>query len=73
MAQAEEALRCSFCGKPRNEVRKLLAAPRAYICNECVDLCVTLLANSARQEGIDLDEFLPGSYGDRPWPTPGLY
>ena len=30
---------CSFCGKPRNQVRKLIAGPNVYICNECVELC----------------------------------
>jgi ATP-dependent Clp protease ATP-binding subunit ClpX len=73
MMQSEPALRCSFCGKSQTEVRKLIAAPKAYICNECVDLCVTVLANTARQEGRELTEFLPGSFGDRPQPTPGLY
>ncbi|NLD34432.1 MAG: ATP-dependent Clp protease ATP-binding subunit ClpX, partial [Clostridiales bacterium] len=30
---------CSFCGKPQNEVERLIAGPGAYICNECVHLC----------------------------------
>jgi len=30
---------CSFCGKPQNEVRKLVAGPSAYICDECIELC----------------------------------
>ena len=32
-------LYCSFCGKNQNEVRKLIAGPSVYICNECIDLC----------------------------------
>ena len=36
-------LRCSFCGKYQNQVRRLLAGPGVYICNECVDLCVEVL------------------------------
>ena len=32
-------LYCSFCGKNQNEVRKLIAGPSVYICDECVDLC----------------------------------
>jgi hypothetical protein len=32
-------LLCSFCDKTQNEVKRLIAGPRAYICNECVDLC----------------------------------
>lgn len=34
-----DSVRCSFCGKPRNQVRKLIAGPNVYICNECVELC----------------------------------
>ena len=30
---------CSFCGKNQNEVRRLIAGPSVYICDECVDLC----------------------------------
>jgi hypothetical protein len=32
-------LNCSFCGKNSNEVRKLIAGPKVYICDECIDLC----------------------------------
>ena len=35
----EKLLFCSFCGKNQNEVRKLIAGPSVYICNECIDLC----------------------------------
>ncbi|HMK61432.1 MAG TPA: ATP-dependent Clp protease ATP-binding subunit ClpX [Dissulfurispiraceae bacterium] len=35
----ETVLRCSFCGKAQNEVKKLIAGPMVYICNECVSLC----------------------------------
>jgi hypothetical protein len=41
-------LRCSFCGKWANEVKKLIAGPRVNICEECVALCVAML----REEGI---------------------
>jgi ATP-dependent Clp protease ATP-binding subunit ClpX len=36
--------RCSFCGKSREEVRKLIAGPTVYICDECVDLCNDIIA-----------------------------
>ena len=32
-------IRCSFCGKPQAEVKKLIAGPGVFICNECIDLC----------------------------------
>lgn len=38
-------LNCSFCMKPETEVAKLVAGPGVYICNECVDLCVTVIAH----------------------------
>jgi ATP-dependent Clp protease ATP-binding subunit ClpX len=37
--EGEKLLFCSFCGKNQNEVRKLIAGPSVYICNECIDLC----------------------------------
>ncbi|MBB95638.1 MAG: hypothetical protein CML68_13735 [Rhodobacteraceae bacterium] len=37
-------LRCSFCGKTQHEVRKLVAGPDCFICDECVDLCVKIVA-----------------------------
>ena len=43
----DEWLRCSFCLKSRHEVPKLIAGPALFICNECVDLCVRILAESA--------------------------
>lgn len=38
-------LYCSFCGKSQHEVRKLIAGPNAFICNECVDLCNDIIAD----------------------------
>ena len=37
-------LRCSFCGKHQRQVDKLIAGPGVYICNQCVDLCVQIIA-----------------------------
>ena len=39
----EKQLRCSFCGKPQDQVRRLIAGPNVYICNECVDLCKEII------------------------------
>ena len=47
MARAEGregAMRCSFCGKHQREVKRLIAGSKAYICNECVNLCNDILA-----------------------------
>jgi len=35
----EKLLYCSFCGKSQHEVRKLIAGPSVYVCDECVELC----------------------------------
>jgi len=51
--KTEEKLNCSFCGKTQVEVKKLIAGPSVYICDECVGLCNEILAEEmeAAQEG----------------------
>lgn len=39
------AFHCSFCGKSHHQVRKLIAGPSVYICDECVDLCNDIIAS----------------------------
>lgn len=43
MARASNLTMCSFCGKSHSEVKKLIAGPGVYICNECIDVCSTIL------------------------------
>ena len=43
MAPPRDSLQCSFCQKSQKEVKKLIAGPTVYICNECVDLCVEII------------------------------
>jgi ATP-dependent Clp protease ATP-binding subunit ClpX len=43
--QQGESLRCSFCGKGQAEVRKLIAGRRAAICDECIHVCVDIIAD----------------------------
>lgn len=45
--KAKEVLHCSFCGKSQHEVKKLIAGPSVFICDECVDLCLEII----REEG----------------------
>ena len=40
-------LYCSFCGKSQHEVRKLIAGPSVFICDECVDLCNDIIRDEA--------------------------
>jgi ATP-dependent Clp protease ATP-binding subunit ClpX len=52
-AKADANLRCSFCGKNRDQVRKLIAGPTVYICDECVGLCNEIISEDwqeSRQE-----------------------
>ena len=49
-----DKLNCSFCGKVQDDVKKLIAGPSVYICNECVDLC-----NDIIEEEIKSDEENP--------------
>src|SRR4249920_951059 len=43
-------LKCSFCGKSQNDVRKLIAGPTVYICDECIDLCNDIIADEGEEE-----------------------
>jgi len=46
----EGEMRCSFCGKSRTEVKRLIAGPTVYICNECVDLCNDIIAEEWEED-----------------------
>ncbi len=45
-------LRCSFCGKSQSEVKKLIAGPTVYICDECVELCNDIIAEEYEREEV---------------------
>ncbi|MCM2280495.1 MAG: ATP-dependent Clp protease ATP-binding subunit ClpX [Bdellovibrionaceae bacterium] len=47
---ASGLLRCSFCGKSQNEVKKLIAGPGVYICDECIELCNDIIAEERERE-----------------------
>ncbi len=56
----EKLLYCSFCGKSQNEVRKLIAGPSVYVCDECVDLCNDIIRDELSEENEGgQDERLP--------------
>jgi ATP-dependent Clp protease ATP-binding subunit ClpX len=44
----DDAIRCSFCHKYQGQVRKMVAGPDAYICDECIGLCNELIADEVR-------------------------
>lgn len=49
---AGETVRCSFCGKTQEEVKKVVAGPGVYICNECIDLCKEIIDEEFHEEAI---------------------
>ena len=48
---AEKLIRCSFCGKTQAQVKRIMSGPNAYICNECVELCSTILHEEMYETG----------------------
>jgi len=46
----DDFLKCSFCSKSQNQVKKLIAGPGVYICNECVDLCNEIIDEELKEE-----------------------
>ena len=61
-SSSDKVLYCSFCGKSQHEVKKLIAGPSVFICDECIDLCTDII-----QEEIAK---LPKTEGDDALPTP---
>ena len=59
----KKEVRCSFCGRTQDEVKRLIAGPNAYICNECVDICADLVREEEEDEAAEgrfqLDGKLP--------------
>jgi ATP-dependent Clp protease ATP-binding subunit ClpX len=47
-----DLLKCSFCGKRNEQVKKLIAGPSAYICNECIDLCSEIIETAILDEEL---------------------
>jgi ATP-dependent Clp protease ATP-binding subunit ClpX len=52
-------LSCTFCGKSQEEVRKLIAGPSVYICDECVDLCNDIIEEEVKAEDEEVLDVLP--------------
>ena len=60
MAESKEsgdkALYCSFCGKSQHEVRKLIAGPRVFICDECIGLCTEIINEEAKSKESEAED-----------------
>ena len=56
---SKNTLYCSFCGKSQHEVRKLIAGPTVFICDECVELCMDIIREETRSAGLKSGEGVP--------------
>ena len=63
-SSGEKTLYCSFCGKSQHEVKKLIAGPSVFICDECIDLCNEIIRDEL-PTGDDSRE----ARGDLPTPA----
>jgi len=52
-------LYCSFCGKSQHEVRKLIAGPTVFICDECVELCMDIIKEENKDSFVKGEEGVP--------------
>lgn len=64
--QDNKSIRCSFCGKKQEQVKRIIAGPGAYICNECINLCLNILDDEEDEE----QELKPGESVIDDIPTP---
>src|SRR5512133_1437207 len=62
IGESGDLLKCSFCGKSQKQVKKLIAGPGVYICDECIDLCNEIIEE-------ELAETSEVSFDDLPKPT----
>ena len=56
---AKNTLYCSFCGKSQHEVRKLIAGPTVFICDECVELCMDIIREENKSSMVKSQEGVP--------------
>ena len=58
-SDSKNTLYCSFCGKSQHEVRKLIAGPNVFICNECVELCMDIIREEDKSQMVRTGEGVP--------------
>ena len=56
---SKNTLYCSFCGKSQHEVRKLIAGPTVFICDECVELCMDIIREETKSAGLKATDGVP--------------
>ena len=57
--EGKNTLYCSFCGKSQHEVRKLIAGPTVFICDECVELCMDIIREETKASGLKATDGVP--------------
>ena len=55
----KNTLYCSFCGKSQHEVRKLIAGPTVFICDECVELCMDIIREESKSSLVKAGDGVP--------------
>ena len=58
-SDSKNTLYCSFCGKSQHEVRKLIAGPTVFICDECVELCMDIIKEENKYTFVKHQDGLP--------------
>ena len=58
-SDSKNTLYCSFCGKSQHEVRKLIAGPTVFICDECVELCMEIIREETKSTGFKSSDGVP--------------
>ncbi len=56
MAKEPKLCKCSFCGRTSDEVEQLIEGPNVYICNECIDICSSILDGNMQKDGFEADD-----------------
>ena len=51
----KKKVRCSFCNKSQEQVRKLIAGPNVYICDECIEICSEIIQDGFRNQSLETE------------------
>jgi ATP-dependent Clp protease ATP-binding subunit ClpX len=58
-SEGKATLYCSFCGKSQHDVRKLIAGPTVFICDECVELCMDIIKEDSKNNKSKVKKNIP--------------
>ena len=63
-SDSKNTLHCTFCGKSQHEVRKLIAGPTVFICDQCVELCMDIVGEEKKSLAGKIARRHPGAEGN---------